>query len=241
MFTGIEFNGKHSYRDLGLTISERNIGYPSKIKRQERIPFSNKLYDFSQLYGGQEYDERQLTYTFNLEHLRSGVFKEKYTFNNFVETEVVNWLMSTNDKSVLKDDTLPGYYFKAEVVGNPLNTYRIVGGELIVEFTAYPFKISELEEGHDIWDEFNFLLDYAQITDFDIKGSETITLYNPGATIVKPTIKTTAPFTIIKNGRTYNIPAGTSDSYDFMLNKGETRMTVKGTGSISFLFRKEMI
>ena len=66
MYTGIEFNGKHSLGDFGLTVSNREIGYPSKIKRQERVPFSNTVYDFSNLYGGQEYEERSITYTLNL-------------------------------------------------------------------------------------------------------------------------------------------------------------------------------
>lgn len=242
MFTGIKFNGKHSYKDFGLTLKSREIGYPSKIKRKERVPFSNNAYDFSGIYGGQEYEERQLTYVFNVIDKRyTGGYKFNFSNTQMLETELINWLMNTNKKGKLVDDTLPGYYFLAEIEGDPSSSFEFMGSELTIAFTAYPFKISELYEGHDIWDEFNFLLDYAQITDFEISGQENITLYNAGATIVKPAIKTTAPFTIIKNGRTYNVAAGTSDSYDFMLNKGETRMTLKGTGSISFLFRKELI
>src|SRR5690625_2327739 len=162
MYTGIEFNGKHS-RDFNLTISEREIGYPSKIKRTERVPFSNEIYDFSNIYLGQEYEERNIRYTFNIVNRdKLGDFKSEYTDFNFYETEVANWLMGTVSKEVLKDDTLPGYYFLAEIEDSPANEFRIIGGELTVTFKAYPFKISEAEEGNDIWDDFNFLLDVAQ-------------------------------------------------------------------------------
>src|SRR5690625_130585 len=117
MFTGIEFDGKHSLKDFNLTISERKIGYPSKIKNEERIPFSNTVYDFSDIYGGQEYEERSIMYTFNIVNRnRIGDFKQEYTDFNFYETDVLNWLMTPNQKKMLKDDTIPGYYFSAELV-----------------------------------------------------------------------------------------------------------------------------
>lgn len=235
MYTGIEFNGKHSYKDFGLYISERNIGNPSKIKRQERVPFSNTVFDFSGIYGGQEYEERLLIYTFEV------AYNEKSVAYYLYETQAINWLMSVDKKIKLTDDLIPGYYFLAELVDGPGSDFKWVGGSLTVQFMAYPFKISNLLEGHDIWDEFNFLLDYAQITDFEIKGSKEVTLYNNGASVVKPTIVASAPMQVVKEGITYNIPAGESQSYDFMLSHLENKLTITGNGTISFRFRKELI
>lgn len=235
MFTGIWFEGKHSYKDLGLTISERKIGYPSKIKIQERVPYSNIVYDFSNIYGGQEYEPRPLSYTFNV------AYKDKAINYYLYETEISNWLMSPNSKVVLKDDLIPGYYFLAEIVNNPSSDFKFVGGSLSVEFTAYPFKIKELEEGNDIWDEFNFLLDYAQTTQYNVQDSIDVTLYNPGAIPLSPLISSTSSMQIIKNGITYNIPVGESTSYDFILDIGENKLRIIGNGSISFHFRLELI
>lgn len=235
MYSSIDFNGKNSYKDFGLSISEVKIGSPSKIKNTERVPFSNTVYDFSHIYLGQEYEERSLSFTFNIEYYDN--INDFYIY----ETEVLNWLTGPNTKEVLKYSKLPGYYFLAEVVEGPDTDYQFVGGSMTVNFTAYPFKISELEEGHDIWDEFNFLLDYAQTTDYEVNGQQSITLYNNGASIIKPTIKASAAMEIIQDGITYKIPAGESQSYDFILKKGENKMTVKGNGKISFHFRKELI
>lgn len=243
MLTGIEFDGIHS-KEYGLTVSELIIGNPSKIKIQERIPFSNVNYDFSNLYGGQEYEERPITITFNI--LNKGAitnhnFKENYTHFNIFETQVLNWIMRPSTKRELRVDTLPGYYFLAEVVESPSSEFKFVAGELTVTFTAYPFKISELEEGNDIWDTFNFLLDYAQITEYTINGSKSITLYNGGAGSIRPTIRASAQMTIKRGNTTYQIPIGESQSYDLMLTDLENELLIEGNGTISFHFHKEVI
>lgn len=234
MFKGIEFNGKHSYRDFGLTISEHNIGNPSKIKNTERIPYSNVEYDFSNIYGGQEYEERPLSYTFNL------AYREKAEYFYLYETQILRWLMTPNKKEVLKDDRIPGYYFLAEAIDSG-NEFKFVGGSLTVNFKAYPFKIAELREGNDIWDTFNFLLDYAQDTDFTVDGKKDVNLYNAGVSVVNPKITASTTMQIIRGNTTYNIPAGITTSYDFALVPGDNKFTIIGKGSISFEFYKELV
>ena len=231
---GITFNEKHSYRDFGLRVLEKHIGNPSKIKRKERVPFSNQIYDFSNIYGGQEYEERHLTYVFNLRDYDKVNLAIK-------KVEILNWLMQPNEKIQLLDDYIPGYYFLAEVEEAPDFDELRFRGVFTINFTAYPFKIGEYEEGNDLWDPFNFLLDVAQITDFEVAGTKAVTLYNPGASIIKPKIRSSSPMQIIKDGITYKVPVGESESHDFILQQGENKMTIKGIGKISFHFRKELI
>lgn len=235
MFTGIEFNGKHSYKDFGLTISEFNIGNPSKIKIQERVPFSNTVYDFSELYGEQEYEERELSYTFNIG------YREKAKSFFFYESEVNRWLMTPNKKVILKDDKIPGYYFLAEAVTGPSNEFKFVGGSLTVTFIAYPFKIAILPEGNDLWDSFNFILDYAQSTTYLVGGVLKVILVNPGVKTVYPKINATSTMQITKGNKNYSLQAGTTQSYDFTLEPGENKIEISGTGTISFEFYKELI
>lgn len=231
---GITFNGKHSYNDLGLRVVDKIIGNPSKIKRKERVPFSNEIYDFSGIYGGQEYEERSLTYVFDIKNYNKTNMAIK-------KIEVLNWLMQPSEKTKLIDDYIPGYYFVAEVEEEPDFDELRFRGNLTINFTAYPFKIGELYEGNDIWDTFNFLLDYAQITDFEVNGRKEVVLYNPGSSVVKPKILASNSMQIIKDGVTYNVPAGESQSYDFALPGLENRVTIIGDGRIQFLFRKELI
>lgn len=163
-FSGINYLDQHSYRDLGLTISARDVGAPNKAKVKQTLPFSNKTYDFSHLYGAQVFEERQMTYTFDL--MKPGKI-DTNTKLNVIKTRIVNWLANSQGKQPLYDDVYPQYYFLAEVeTGSGFTNENWTSGKLEVTFTAYPFMISELPEGHDIWDEFNFELDVAQPVDF---------------------------------------------------------------------------
>lgn len=236
---GIRFNGKHSYKDMGVTLGiERDIGYPEKEKIKVKVPFSNIEYDFSEIYGEQTYTERPLTYTLNI--LDKNVINDTQRIN-ILETKISNWLMNSNGKQRLYDDAIPGYYYLAEVEGGLSFDELWNHGTLTVEFTAYPFMIAELQEGNDIWDIFNFELDVAQITDFEVNGSLEVVLYNVGTPNLSPTIETTAPMEIMKDGVTYSIPSGRSKSSDFKLIPGENELTITGNGSIKFLFYKELI
>jgi hypothetical protein len=231
---GITFNGKHSYNDFGLRVIDKTIGNPSKIKVKERIPFSNQIYDFSQIYGGQEYEERQLTYVFDLKDYDKKMLAIR-------KTEILNWLMGPIGKTKLVDDYIEGYYFLAEVEEAPDFDEMRFRGTLTVNFTAYPFQIAELHEGNDIWDTFNFLLDVAQITDFTVNGSLFAKIINPGVSVLVPTIISNAQMSIIKEGSTFLVPPGTSKSPDFCLYPGENPMTIQGKGTISFKSYKELI
>src|SRR5690625_589721 len=236
---GIKFNGKHSYHDMGITLGiERDIGYPEKEKIKVKVPFTNVEYDFSMVYGEQTYTPRQLTYTLNV--LDKNVVNTTERIN-VIETKLANWLMNSSGKQKLYDDVMPGYYYLAEVEGG-LNFDELWNhGTLTVVFTAYPFMIAELEEGNDLWDPFNFELDVAQITDFEVNGTLEIVLYNVGTPSVTPEIEASAPMDIIKDGVTYNVPTGKSKSDDFVLSPGDNKLTIKGNGTIKFMFYKELI
>lgn len=235
---GIFFNGKHSYRDLGVTVADKDIGYPEKEKIKVKVPFSNVEYDFSTLYGDQTFTTRPLAYTFNVLDKHRNLDTVQV---NLIETKLSNWLMGTNGKQKLYDDSNPGYYYLAEVEGGLDFNELWNHGTLTVEFTAYPFMIAELEEGNDLWDPFNFELDVAQVTYFTVNGSLDVILYNVGTPSVIPTIETSAPMDIIKDGVTYKVPVGKSKSDDFTLSPGDNKLTIKGNGTINFTFYKELI
>lgn len=235
---GITFNGKHSYKDMGFTLTtEKEITEPAKEKIVVRVPYSNQRYDFSGIYGSQIYTDRTLTYGFNVLNKYYGNTKEKM---NFMRTELVNWLMDSNGRKRLYDDAIPGYYFLAEVEEETSLQENWDTGILTVTFTAYPFKIKDAKEGSPYWDDYS-ILDTYQETEFKVNGSLPITLLNDGKSDIKPKIITDAPFEITMGNKIYNITSGITESYDFMLKKGSSNLVLKGTGNIQFLFYKELI
>lgn len=230
---GIKKDNKHSYNDFGIKILSRSISIPSKRKIKDTVPFMNGSYDFSLLYGEQTYDERETTYTFSLPK------KDKVKLN-MLKIKIIEWLYD-GIQSKLYDDQIPGFYFLAECTGIDYDESFYNYAQLTVSFTAYPFKISTLQDGHDIWNEFNFELDIVQNTKFNVIENESITLYNNSAVGVYPTIICDNNFEIIKNNITYRFVPGEMKSFDFKLDKGENNLLLKGNGTIEFKWFKEVL
>lgn len=229
---GITYKNKHSYKDFGLTIKSKDIIPPKKVKNKSTIPYMNGVYDFSELYGEQTYEERTLEYIFNLN------CRSKIELNS-KKISILDWLLNSF-KINLNDDTIPGYFFLAECEEVNFKEDGI-NAEISVTFIAYPFKISNLQDGHDIWDEFNFELDIVQNTKFEINGVENINLYNNGAIGINPTIICSSSMEIIKRNITYKINPGQSKSWSFKLDKGLNELIIKGNGIIEFKWNKEVL
>lgn len=232
MFNGIYYKDKHSYKDYGLTIKEKNISFPTKNKVKETVPYMNGSYDFSNLYGEQTYQERTLKYTFNL------IARNKEELN-IKKIKVVDWLLNSY-KTQLKDDQMKGYYFLAECEDIDLKESSRFA-EITATFVAYPFKISEYEEGNDLWDKFNFELDCMQETKFDVFGSKKVEIINLGSRKITPTVICSSNFDVIKDGITYKFNSSITKDWRFNLGKGINNVILNGTGDIEFIFRKEVL
>lgn len=228
---GITRGGVHT-SDYNMWLVDRSAPTPEEKSIVESLPFVQGNYDFSTILGGRVYENRPLSYQFE-------ILNTDYQSRKSVQTSLENWLM-IGGYEVLYDDHSHGYYWLAKCMR--VNTVDTHGGLTVnIEFDAYPFKISVKPEGHDIWDDFNFELDVAQVTKFEVNGTIDAMLYNVGANILTPVIKASAPMQVIKDGITYNIPEGEVKSYELSLSLGENQMKIQGDGTIEFLFHKELI
>lgn len=232
MTLGIVKDSQHSFKDFGLIIKSKKINIAKKKKITETVPFMNGSYDFSELYGEQSYDDRNLEYTFNLEasdKVRLNIAKQK----------VVEWL-SDGGRQIIKDDAFPDCYFIAECVSID-DSEKGNHTEIKATFTADPFMYGNNYEGHDIWDELNVELDYSQPVDFNINGIEVVSIYNVSSKSVTPTVICSNSMEITTNGTTYLFDAGTTKDYRFKLQKRNNELKIKGNGDIRFEFRKEVL
>lgn len=230
---GVTFNGKHN-NDIGIVMQNKSIQSPPKKKIKETVPFMNGSYDFSTIGSNGEitYSEREITIVFGL----PAETKERL---QVLYSKTLEWLVDVG-KQKLIFDVIKDYYFMAEVEETTSFEETMEFGKLEVKFLVDPFKFSIEYVGSDIWDTFNFEEDYAQDSGYDIVGSKTITLYNPGRT-VRPVINCNTPMTIIQNGKSYNLSVGDNKLYGFYLTTLNNTLTINGTGRINFIFRKESI
>lgn len=232
-YYGFETLGQRT-TDFDLLCVERSVGFPKKNKTLVQVPFSNQIYDFSNVYGGQTFTTRPLTFKFLFYGSEKDVLYR-------IWTRVSNWLMNGYTKLPLYDDRMKKYYYLAEVEEIQDFEDAFTEGYLTIAFDCYPFRIYELQEGHDIWDDFDFELDIAQQTKFEINGIKQITLYNTGTNINNPIIKASSAMIITQGDITFNIPIGETKSSRFRLLTGLNNFTVIGTGTLEFVWHKELI
>lgn len=230
---GFTFNGKHN-KGIGVIMHSKSIQPPPKKKIKDSVPFMNGSYDFSTVgsNGEQIFSEREITVIIGLPSETKEQLQVLYS-------TTLEWLEDVG-KRQLKFDDISDYYYMAEVEESSSFEQVMEFGTLTVKFVADPFKMSVDYVGDDIWDTFNFEEDYMQNNQFIINGSDTILIYNPRRP-VNPIINCTTPMSIIKDGKTYNLVAGNNKIYGFRLNTLTNTITVNGTGTIKFIFRKESI
>jgi len=228
----IIFNGmSNSELDLILTYFKPQPPTPKVIKQE--IPYMNGAYDFSNIYGEQAYNERKISCKLQFVSKNRGFLYTKYS-------QILEWLL-TNNKVRLEYSFEPGLYYMAKVESAPSWDLFAICGSLDFDFIAYPFKTStDLEGSSQLWDTFNFETDIMQESIFNVVGTKTINLYNPGAKRITPNIICSAAMSIIKSGITYNFSIGSTKDFRVMLEKGLNNLTISGTGNIEFEFRKEV-
>ena len=98
------------------------------------VPYSNKTFDFSSIYGAKTYEERELEYSFVF-------FEENTTLRSTKINGIVEWLETGNTKVELYDDFIENYHFMAECseIDIEETEYRV---DISVRFIADPYKIS---------------------------------------------------------------------------------------------------
>ena len=241
---GFEFNGKHSYKDFGLKIASKEISNPEANLIFEEVPFMNGAYDFSMLYDEISYKERELRYEF-------WVIKDTKEKMNIFKIALMNWLKASEKKKLI-DDAIPGFYFMAQVQNVEFTEENRIG-YITITFTAYPFKIRTANEGEIPWDDFIFLIDVMQETCFEVGEECEIKLYNEGSKKITPRIEANSEYTLLKDGRSYSIQAGTTEDSRFKLDIGENIITIKRKytsttiigentkDTIKFIFTREVL
>lgn len=133
MRDGISFGEKHSFRDFGLTIASRNIAIPEKRLIKVTIPYMHGAYDYSALNGFPSYDERKITYAFDV--IGSTVVEMEQE-----KAAVMAWLLTAQDVDIF-DDAYPDTHFHGSYDSATWDEDDSQG-LLTVVFSVYPFRLA---------------------------------------------------------------------------------------------------
>lgn len=208
---GVRFGTYHSYNEWGLVLVKKEIGSPQPKVKQIDIEGSDGVIDLTDFFGGVRYSNRSLSFTF----AKSNITQKEYMT---LYSEILQTMHGKQMQVILDDD--PGHFYWGRVSVNQWKSNKNIG-EVVIEVDAEPYK--------------------REVTDTqfiqNVNGSATITLNN-GQMPVVPTVTTTDSFTITFNGHTDTYPANSTEIPELELQAGTNRMTVKGTGTITFAYRK---
>ena len=231
----IIFNGKKSLEDFELYLVNVEVGYPSPRQIKTNVPYQNGYYDFTELYEDNVYDNRTINITF--EYL--DILLLTQTRLNSVYGHIADWLFGAGENKLYIDYEY-GYFTARAINITPIEIFWQTG-RITVEFDCYPFRMYDEPEGNDLWDPFNFELDYFITTGFTVNGELDVILHNYSAIRKTPTIKCDGNIKVIKDGVTYDFMPGTWHDWRFMLNRGENKVKLIGKGNIEFIYYREVI
>ena len=230
---GITFNNFDT-RENDMYLIDRSAPTPAEKEIIENVPFAHGVYDFSNILGERIFSNRTISYTFH-------IHEHDYDRRKHEQTVLENKLLGTHITR-LEDSYDENYYYLGKCVSvNTTDDHVYNRLIVVIDFDCYPFKISKLPEGHDIWDEFNFELDISQEVQHTVNGTKEITLYNVGTPSAVPSIIASSEMTIKKGAVSVTVPRGTSKSELLRLSAGENKLKVTGNGTIEFDFYKELI
>lgn len=138
MCEGFSVRGRHLCEDMGLCLASRSLSAPAQKTARVSIPFSHGTLDFSSINGEVYYEDRELSYSFDM---IAGSPRELES----MISDVTAWLAPVCGDE-LCDDDVPGYHW---IVSAPsISVSRDESGlaaTVEVAFSAYPFAMADNE------------------------------------------------------------------------------------------------
>jgi len=210
---GVSFLGFHSYRDLHILLTGKEIGSP-EVKRQTiDIEGADGELDYTDFFGEPKYTNAQ--HRFDFESIQP--WNEQ--LSQF--TDIKNKIHGKKGRIVLDND--PSFFYVGRCF---VSAYKneVTIGRISIECDCEPYKYKM----------------QPTIMSVTIDGTQTIILTNARKRAV-PTITTTSDMTISFGEGIWTNRAGTFTIPELELVEGENLVTVTGTGTITFTWQEAVL
>lgn len=230
----IIFNDKGNYTDFETILNYFKPQPPQQKVITEEIPFMSGNYDFSTIGSNGEVVFTQRKINCSIQYAKDNSGRSMILYSQLLE-----WLLSGKHELIYTGEPDMKYMARVEDVAS-FDFFNANDGTLTFTFTADPFKQGVTLVGADIWDTFNFEVDYSSPVSFEVTNSQAVIIYNPGRAVM-PTINASTAMTLTCNNKTYNLITGDNKFYDLSLQTGANNVIIAGTGTISFIFRKQVL
>jgi phage-related protein len=205
---GITFGELHSYEDLNLILSEKEIGAPSVKKKLVEIEGADGSIDYTDFFGGPKYGDVTHKFTFSTLVPRSD-FLSHYSM-------VKNALHGKKLRIALDGD--PSFYYVGRCFVSSFKDEKGIG-KIEVECECEPYKYKTAKT----------------VVTRAVDGAESVTLTNSRKRAVPEiTITTEASLNLVYGYNVWDLGSGSYTLPELELAEGTNTVTVTGTGSIRF-------
>lgn len=204
---GIKFGNYHSYEDLKLILTAKEIGTPSVKERKIEIEGADGFLDLTDYFGGEPKYEN-VTHRFDF----STIVPQSEFLSLF--SSIKNALHGKKMRIILDGDPL--FYYIGRINVSQFTNEKSIGN-ISIECDCEPYK---------------YKLNKTVVSQ-TISETAIVKLTNSRKRAV-PTITTTAVFTIIYGESIWTVDAGTFTLPELELIEGDNYVSVIGVGNISF-------
>lgn len=209
---GVKFGGYHTARDWNLILNAKNITPPKPKTTYVSIAGRDGDLDQSEALAGEiKYENRTLTFTFLL---TEGTYQDR----NELISEIMTVVHGKKLDIVLDDNTSVYFVGRCTVTESSNNNAY---GSISIEANCNPFALSIIDTTKRV-----------TLT----TSEKDVTLTNRGAKSLVPTLSVTDEATITWGSNLVTLGAGTHIVPRLVLKNGNTVISVKGSGELTFQY-----
>lgn len=210
---GVSFHGFHSYRDLHLLMTSKEIGAPEVKRHTIDIEGADGELDYTDFFGEPKYLNVQHQFTFESIQPRNEQLQQFTTIKNAIHGK--------KGRIILDDD--PSFFYVGRCSVSKYTNEKNIG-KISIDCDCEPYKYKLAET----------------VVTRAVDGVEDITLTNSRKRAVPlVTIETATSMNIVYGtDNTWSLGAGSYMLPELELVEGDNLVTVTGTGTISFRWRE---
>ena len=221
---GVVFDDIHSYRDLGLILTDKTIGTPKAQTNLVKVPLRDGSLDLTErLTDDIKYEDRPIKLVFYYPGAMEN-WSDKFS-------QLQNMLHGQRKKLIFDDDI--AYYYMGRVEVDEWQSEARTG-KIVLQITCEPYKYDMTSSAADwLWDPLDF--DTGIINEGgNISVDGTATIYFIGRRKKSyPIITCDNPMNVTFDSETYHLIAGVNKVYDVILLEGMNELTFSGFGTVT--------
>ena len=210
---GIIFGNYHSYDDFSLFLTGKVINLPRVKTEYVDIQGADGKLDLTEYFDEPKYENRKLTFSFET-MLRGNEFYELYN-------EIANAIHGKRLNIVLDENSY--FYFNGRINVNPYKSNEKIG-KVVIDCDCDPYQMESIEIRNE----------------FTLEGLEKeIVLVNLKKKVTpRVEVTTDSAITLTYGSNRDVLTSGTYTLPELMLVEGNNLLTISGTGTIAFTYRR---